>query len=340
MRRRTPGWWYRRSGLTTVLLIPVSWLWILATRLRWLLGRPYSSSVPVVCIGNLTAGGAGKTPVALSVARLLQQMDRRPVFLSRGYGGSKTGPHRVKRDHDTAKDVGDEPLLLARVAQTVIAANRANGARLAETMDAGVIVMDDGFQNPSLEKDYSILVIDTSVGIGNGHVIPAGPLRAPLSEQLARAQAVVAIGQGDTAIPVLDLAREAGLTVFEAEIVPKSPAPWLKQKPVVAYAGIGNPDKFFHTLESEGAELAGKYPFPDHHVFTRDDANTLLRAAKNADAQLVTTEKDYVRLAGQSELERLRSATRTLPVRLRYRDRGKFKRALARLFDQGSLLIG
>jgi len=332
MRRRTPGWWYHRSGLMAVLLTPASWLWMLVTRLRWLLARPYRSNVPVICIGNLTAGGAGKTPVALSVARLLQQMNRSPVFLSRGYGGNRTGPHRVDREDDTAKDVGDEPLLLARVAQTVVAANRSKGARLAETMNAGAIVMDDGFQNPSLEKDYSILVVDTSLGIGNGHVIPAGPLRAPLPEQLARAHAVVALGRDDAAAPVLDRAREAGLTVFEAEIVPRSSPSWLKQKPLIAYTGIGNPEKFFRTLESECGELAGKYPFPDHHVFTRDDANALLRAAKDANAQLVTTEKDHVRLAGQPELERLRSATRTLPVRMQYRDRAKFKRALARLF--------
>lgn len=334
MRRSTPSWWYRRTGPMAVLLTPASWIWTLATRLRWVLARSYRSRMPVICIGNLTAGGAGKTPAAIAVARMLQQMDRSCVFLSRGYGGRKTGPHRVDRQHDTAMEVGDEPLLLARVAPVIVATDRAKSARAAETLGADAIVMDDGFQNPSLAKDFSIIVIDTTAGIGNGHVIPAGPLRAPLDEQLTQAHAVVAVGGGDTAAPVLARAREAGLTVFEAKIVPKSAAPWLKQAPVIAYAGIGNPGKFFHTLLAAGATLAEKYVFPDHHAFTRDDANMLLRRAKDAGAQLVTTEKDFARLTGLPELERLRTASRALPVRLQFKDRGKVRRSLARLFDQ------
>lgn len=331
MPPEAPSWWYRKTGLRALLLAPAAFVWQLATRLRWKMVRPYRAKIPVICIGNLTAGGAGKTPAALAIARILQQAGERPVFLTRGYGGQQQGPHLVDRKTDTAAQVGDEPLLLARVAPTIVSADRAKGAVRAEDMNASVIVMDDGFQNPSLAKDLSLLVVDRALGIGNGWVIPSGPMRADLGFQLARAQALVPVGQGDGADAVIECARQAGLSVLEAEIAPHAETAWLKGKPVVAFAGIGNPDKFFQMLEELGASVTDQAVYPDHHVFSEQDAKDLMALAAVHGAQLVTTEKDMARLDGGGSFERLRKAARALPVRMRFKDQGKVKRLLLRV---------
>lgn len=330
MPHKTPAWWYDGSRVLPALLSPVSLVWNSVAKLHWTFSRKYSSKLPVICIGNLTAGGAGKTPAALAIARILQQEGAKPAFLTRGYGGRKKGPHLVDRNSDLAGEVGDEPLLLSRVAPTVVAADRAKGAQLIETLEADVIIMDDGFQNPGLTKDLSILVIDCTTGIGNGRVLPAGPLRANLDQQLARAQAVVMIGDGSAGDALIPHLKAFNLALFDAEIQVKDKATWLKSEPVIAFAGIGNPDKFFAMIEKLGGQLKGRVAFPDHHVFSRHEADDLLRRAKDEDALLVTTEKDLARIDGTDGLERLKREVKALPVRLRFKDQGRLKRQLSR----------
>lgn len=330
MSLEAPSWWYRKPGIQAVLLSPVSLAWAAVARLRWMVASPYRASIPVICVGNPTSGGAGKTPVAMAVARLLQQEGERPVFLTRGYGGATYGPHLVNRQEDSAADVGDEPLLLARVAPTIVSSSKTAGARLADQSKASVIVMDDGFQNPSLEKDLSLLVVDKSLGIGNGWVIPAGPLRANMRLQLSKAHALVPVGSGHAADSVIEQAQHLGLPILEAELVPRDNTDWLKVKPVVAFSGIGHPQKFFSMLEKLGASIMHRASFPDHHAYSYQDADQLLEIAMQHGAQLVTTEKDMARLNGAGSIERLRKAARALSVRMWFKDQGKFKRLVSR----------
>jgi tetraacyldisaccharide 4'-kinase len=274
-----------------------------------------------VCIGNPTAGGDGKTPAAIALAERLKVHGERPVFLTRGHGGRLAGPHRVDAEHDTAAEVGDEALLLARTAPTVVSADRAAGARFAESLAASVIVMDDGFQNPHLAKDLSILVVDRAAGLGNGRLVPAGPLRASVASQLARAQALVIVGSSGPGDAVAARARKQELPVFEAVVEPAGETDWLADRAVVAFAGIARPEKFFRTLEETGARLAETFTFPDHHSFSEKDAAPLLAAAQGTRATLVTTEKDHARLP-RTDASRaaLRREARPLPVTLALRD--------------------
>jgi tetraacyldisaccharide 4'-kinase len=312
--RKAPAFWNApEPGLLAQLLRPAGALYgaIAAQRLRQ---TGYRSRLPVVCVGNFTAGGAGKTPAALWIAAELQGLGRRPAFLTRGYGGTICGPHLVE-PQDTAGATGDEPLLLARVAPTVVARDRAAGARLIETLDADVILMDDGLQNPTLEKQLTIAVVDAGAGLGNGLVIPAGPLRAPLAAQIARVQAIVSAGvTGEGARPL----EIAGWTkpIHAAWLVPAGDTGWLAGRPAVAFAGIGRPEKFFATLKQLGADLAATHAFADHHAFTAAEAQALLDDARSRGATLVTTEKDHVRLAGDPALRVLAAASAPLAVRL------------------------
>jgi len=315
---RAPWWWYGGEGsLVPALLEPAALLWRGATWLRWKMSTPHGAELPVLCVGNPTAGGAGKTPLVIELARLLAQRGERPVFLTRGYGGAARGPLLADRKVHTARDIGDEALLLARHAPTVVARDRRAGARQCSMLDASVILMDDGFQNPTLHKDFSLLVVDCRLGAGNGLVIPAGPLRAPLARQLAAADALILVGQGTAGEAIAARMQRLGKPVLTGRIEPAGETGWLAARPVHAYAGIAHPEKFFETLRQAGARLAGTTSFPDHHVFTQNDAAQLLAAAQRDGAQLVTTEKDFVRLEGAgSALADLRRATRALPVRL------------------------
>jgi tetraacyldisaccharide 4'-kinase len=259
---REPRFW-RRGGdpWPARLLVPVGALYGAATILRRWGHQPYRAPVPVVVAGGITLGGAGKTPLALALAELLAA--RHPHFLSRGYGGSEAGPLRVNLSHHGAMDVGDEPLLLAASAPTWVARDRAAGAKAAAAAGAGLIILDDGFQNPFLAKDLAFLTIDGESGLGNGHVFPAGPLREPLATALRRAQAVVLIGEDRTGIGGLIAGR---CPVMPARLEAADPAT-VASKPVYAFAGIGRPEKFFASLESAGAVIAGRREFPDHHPF-------------------------------------------------------------------------
>jgi tetraacyldisaccharide 4'-kinase len=323
MRLEPPGWWHgsRPSDrLKAALLAPAGLLYGGAAMARFALAKPYRSALPVICIGNFTMGGAGKTPLALAIADLAKEMGRNPAFLTRGYGGSLAGPHQVQPDRDSATEVGDEPLLLARAAPAILARDRPAGAKAIEALGADLIIMDDGFQNPSLDKDLSLVAVDAGAGFGNGRVFPAGPLRAPLDAQIRRAQAVVLIGEGGEGIAAK---LEPRLPVIHARLVP-SGGEDLRGHRVYAFSGIGRPEKFFATLRECGAMLAGAEAFPDHHGFTREEAAHLLRKAAEARASLVTTEKDWVRIAAPTgPLAELKALSRALSVKLAFPGDGK-----------------
>jgi tetraacyldisaccharide 4'-kinase len=280
----------------------------------------------VICLGNLTVGGTGKTPAALAVAHLLLAVRERPFFLSRGYGGKLAGPVRVDPSFHRATDVGDEPLMLARLAPTIVARDRVAGARVARSGGASVIVMDDGFQNPSLIKDLAILVVDGRRGIGNGRVIPAGPLRAPLEIQIARAQAIVVVGPPDGAAKILDTARRYRVTVFHGRLeADRNSLAALGKRKVLAFAGIGNPAKFFATLTEAGIAVAARSSFPDHHRYTAAEAQALIARAAAENLVLITTEKDHVRLTGDPALAALAAHASALPVRLVIDEQDQFR---------------
>ena len=313
---RPPEFW-RRSGGTARLLAPLGHAYALGARLRRHLTVPVRAQLPVICIGNLVAGGAGKTPTALAVAERLAALGRRPAFLTRGYGGSEAGPLLVDRARHDAAAVGDEALLLAGRHPTVVARRRPAGAVLARQTGADVVVMDDGFQNPSLAKTLSLLVIDAEQGLGNGRVLPAGPLREPVAQGLARAQGVVLIGPAGPELR----RRLAGHEVLAAQLEPQAQS--LAGRRFVAFAGIGRPEKFFATLADLGAELVERRAFADHHRYRAVELAALRQAAEAAGAALITTEKDWLRLA---EGERQNIAL--LPVRLVFAEPGRLDRLL------------
>ena len=326
---RAPRFWWEKPGATAALLSPFASIYgaIAARRLARSGAR---AGVPVICVGNPTVGGAGKTPTAIAIARILIAAGERPMFLTRGYGGMLAGPVTVEPGH-TSIQVGDEPLLLARVAPTVVAANRVAGAQLAKDNGATAIVMDDGFQNPSLAKDLSILVVGGTRGIGNARVLPAGPLRAPLEPQLDRAHAILIVGEVTGASPLVIAARARKLPLFHGRLEPDRAAlAALSGTKVLAFAGIGDPEKFFATLASAGVEASVRHSFPDHHAYSRKQATGLIDEAEKNGLQLLTTEKDLVRIGDDPGLAELARRSRALPVSL----------MVAESTDFGKLLLG
>jgi tetraacyldisaccharide 4'-kinase len=323
---RAPDYWRRRT-VTPFVLLPASWLVALAGALRQRFARPWRAPVPVVCAGNLVAGGAGKTPLALALGDRLKASGVEVHFLTRGYGGSEAGPLRVEPKRHTFREVGDEALLLARLAPTWVARDRRAGAAAAHQAGAQIIVMDDGFQNPSLVKDLSFIAVDAGYGFGNGLVLPAGPLREPIERGLARADAVVLIGDDRGAVRAR-LTRE--LPVLQARLEPGPEGELLAGKPIVAFAGIGRPDKFFATLKALGAELVEAVPFPDHHVYGPDDLMWMAEIAATLGTRPVTTLKDFVRLP-----EEARPMIDTLSVTLEFDDPCALDKMLARVLTGG-----
>jgi tetraacyldisaccharide 4'-kinase len=321
-----PPFWWQPAGVAAALLAPIAVTYG-AVAARRLVRKGAYAGAPVVCIGNPTVGGAGKTPAALTVARLLQDAGERPVFLTRGYGGRLAGPVRVEPSQHSAADVGDEPLLLARRAPTIAARDRVLGAGAALAAGGSIIVMDDGFQNPSLAKDFSALVVDGRRGIGNGRIIPAGPLRAPLAAQLDRAQALIVVGA--RALDGVEAeARARTIPVFGARLVPDADFIRSIGGRVLAFAGIGDPDKFFATLRDAGIAVAAVHRFPDHHRYSRAHARALMEQSERDGLSLVTTEKDAARLRGDPEVADLAARARALPVTLVFDDDAGFKKLL------------
>jgi tetraacyldisaccharide 4'-kinase len=304
---KTPGFWAKKSTLSN-LLFPLTPLYHLATSIRPLLVKPTKVAVPVICVGNLTAGGAGKTPTVACLVSLLKSTGHEPHILSRGYGGSLRGPVLVDQSKHSAAEAGDEPLLLCRCAPVWVGADRRGSAKLAIDAGATVLVMDDGFQNSHLHKDLSILVVDGAYGFGNGRLLPAGPLREGLPQGLSRSDAVLLIGNDQMGVENL----LEGKPMFRSSIsVDSEIATWMKDKAVFGFAGIGLPEKFRRTLEGVGADVVGFEGFEDHHVYSLAEIEQLALQAEEQGATLVTTEKDWVKLPAKWQAE-----IRSVPIEL------------------------
>ena len=291
--RRAPGFWWEPVGLATMCLSPLAALYgfIAGWRMKQSGSR---AKIPVICIGNLVAGGAGKTPSALKIAALLRQRGKSPVFLSRGYGGRLAGPVRVDPSLHASAEVGDEAILLASQAPTVIARDRAAGAKLASRF-GDVIVMDDGLQNPTLEKQFSLAVVDAGQGLGNGRCLPAGPLRAPLRDQWPLIDACLVIGEAKD--DVAEWRPSIPMPIYHARLVPDTyQSNALNGLKIYAFAGIGRPEKFFDTLRSVGALIIRADTFPDHHRYQSAELAALLTTAREELLVPVTTAKDAVKI--------------------------------------------
>ncbi len=310
-----PAFWWRKPSLSSALLAPVATVYgMVAARRMERAGT--RAGVPVLCAGNFTLGGAGKTPTAMLLAGMLAEMGERVFCLSRGYGGSQAGP-LLLGEHDLAAQVGDEPLMLAQVAPTVVARDRVAGARLACEHGATVIVMDDGLQNASLVKELTIAVVDGKRGIGNARVFPAGPLRAPLAAQLKCSDALLVVGEESGAGEPIAAARARGLPVLHGRLIPDSAAVTeLKGRKVLAFAGIGDPQKFFATAEEAGIAVAQRRAFPDHHNFSVEEVAALTMDADEDGLALLTTEKDRARMVGDTVTESLAKEVHVLPVKM------------------------
>ena len=326
-----PSWWYGAGpSFAAAALTPLGALYGWAARFRFTRARPYRSRLPVICVGNLTAGGTGKTPLTLYLCDRLRATGLNPAVLTRGYGGAEVGPHWVT-ESDGADAVGDEALLLARAAPTMVARDRAAGAKAIERAAgtgpaaANVIVMDDGLQNPQLAKDLTLAMVDGRRGLGNGRVIPAGPLRAPLAFQLALADAIVvnasagAEGAAGDAVAAGLLRQPFAGPLLRCSTVVAGDAGWLKGQRVVAWAGIGAPQRFFALLDTLGAAVVETVAFRDHQRLAMTDARRLLELAARHGAALVSTAKDMARLTGAAgTLAELATATRVLPIALAF----------------------
>jgi tetraacyldisaccharide 4'-kinase len=325
MVSKAPDFWWQKPGFKAWALSPLSALYgaISAKRMRRM-ERP-SVSIPVICIGNYTVGGAGKTPTAIALARTAKDMGLKVGFLSRGYGGSLKVPTLVDPElHDSFK-VGDEPLLLAREAMVVVSRKRIDGARLLEELGADLIIMDDGFQSAQLTIDFSLIVVDSTRSVGNGFVLPSGPLRVQLPLQIEQTDMILKVGKGREIAPLLRHISKLGKRFLLAEIRPRK-APALIGQKLIAFAGIGDPEKFYRTLRAEGLNVIETVSFPDHHVFTEIDANALLSSAKDKGALLVTTAKDAVRLKGRiGAAKQLSELVHILEIDMRFDDPSSVK---------------
>jgi tetraacyldisaccharide 4'-kinase len=327
---REPAFWWRPPGLLSALLAPLAAGYgaEVARRMRV---QGALAGIPVICVGNFTLGGSGKTPTAIAIAELLAGAGRKPVLLTRGYGGSESGPVTVDPHIHDATKVGDEALLLAQAATTVVARDRVIGSAAAQSAGADVIVMDDGLQNASLQKDFTLAVIDGSRGIGNGRVFPAGPLRAPLAAQFARVNALLVIGGSAGAAGLDGEIRARRIPVFHGQLAPDPAAvEAVGGRKVLAFAGIGNPDKFFTTVEAVGIEIAERRAFADHHRFSGEEAGDLIMQAEREGLRLLTTAKDHARMSGDPNLAALAARAHVLPVRLNVKEEAAWRDVILR----------
>jgi tetraacyldisaccharide 4'-kinase len=293
---REPAFWHRPPSFLSLLLMPLGAIYGLIAGRR-MQRKGLDAGIPVLCVGNYHVGGAGKTPAVLALARLLRDLGETPVVLSRGYGGRLRGPIKVDPARHIAADVGDEPLMMTSSVPVVVARERVAGVALAKSQGASVILMDDGFQNPAIAKDASLIVIDGNRGLGNACVFPAGPLRAPLPPQLERTDALIVVGDGTAAETVAAAIAAQDKPVLSAHLrADDASVMTLRGKRVLAFAGIGDPVRFFRTLRTFGIEVAAERAFPDHHRFSQGEIETLVAEARRDGLTPVTTEKDLARL--------------------------------------------
>lgn len=315
---KTPGFWQDKN-LVSDLLLPFGIIYNLVTRLNILFSKPRKTDRPVICIGNLTAGGTGKTPVAVSLAAILQKLGRKPFFVSRGYGGTLKNVIVDPQKHSAA-EVGDEPLLLSRQAPVVVNPDRYAAAQKAVTAGADIILMDDGFQNPGLHKDLSFLVFDGGFGYGNGRGIPAGPLRESLHDGLKRAQAVIIIGKDRH-----NLAQKFSfLPIFKGTVTAQKPSSTNRR--AIAFAGIGRPQKFYDSMKEQGFELLKTVDFPDHHQYSAEELNLLIKEADQHQAALYTTAKDFVKIPAE-----LQKHFQVLEIEIRWEKQDELEKFLKRI---------
>jgi tetraacyldisaccharide 4'-kinase len=330
---REPAFWYRPSSSMSLLLSPFAAIYgaVAAHRLQ---REGVDAGIPVFCVGNYHVGGAGKTPTVLALVKLLRDLGETPVVLSRGYGGRLRGPVMVEPGRHLAVDVGDEPLMLARTVPVAVARERLDGLALAKSQGATVIVMDDGFQNPAIAKDASLIVIDAHRGLGNAWVFPAGPLRAPLPPQIDRTDALIVVGEGNAAEAIAASIAARDKPVLTAQLKADDAAlSLLRGQRVLAFAGIGDPERFFRTLRSNGVEVAGQRAFADHHPFTQAEVEALVEEARRDALKLVTTEKDLARLGVGGELPPWAQGIVAFPVKLEFDSAIKLRRFVSdRLF--------
>lgn len=308
---KTPSFWYRtldtKASLIETLLTPFSSLYTLGAEIHRASKTPFKSPIPVICIGNLNAGGSGKTPTAIALLKLIRSYNlaKKPFFLTRGYGGKITGPILVDPDTHTFRDVGDEALLLTRHGPTIVSADRLKGAELARQNGADLIIMDDGLQNYDLLQDIKVAVVDGQMNFGNEKTIPAGPLREPLKTGLEKVDFFVLINKQNKTIPT-------SKPIFETTL--NTSAKLCDKRPWIAFAGLGYPEKFFTYLKNTlNLNIVETIPFPDHHIFTANDIQNLETRAKEKNAKLLTTEKDFVRIPAGTEIQ-------TVPIQLTWND--------------------
>ena len=327
---KIPHFWYSQdednhSPFLSKILWPATKLYQGISYIDRIVTVEKKSPLPVICVGNLTMGGAGKTPTARAILSLIAEHGKfaTPCFLMRGYGGNVKGPLEVDPTQHTAWDVGDEALMQAQHAPVIVSSDRYQGAMLAKNCGYDLIVMDDGFQNPKLKKDLSFIVVDGGFSFGNNCCFPSGPLREPVAIGAKRANAAIVINRDEHT----DVSALGSLKQFNAKISLKDKIPEGDKRKVVAFAGISRPEKFFNTLEQHGYNLYAHYSFPDHHIFTHGELKTIEDRAKNANVSIITTEKDWIRL---SETWRKKISTLAISVDL---DAG-FKNALYKFLDR------
>lgn len=320
MVSEAPPFWWSKIGWQALALYPASFIYSRIAGYRMAHARRLPVDCPVICVGNFTAGGAGKTPTAIAIAEAAAGLGCKPGLLSRGYGGLIDKTTVVDPHHHRAADVGDEPLLLARAGLTVISRNRADGAKKLIAEGADVIIMDDGFQSGRIAIDYALIVVDGRRGLGNGLAIPSGPLRAPLKEQLKHVTGLLAVTGGEAADRFIRHMARTGKPAFEATVRARNPDDVRGEK-VLAFAGIADPGKFFKSLEDAGADVAIARTFPDHHHFGEDEIASLLADAEYHGLVLATTAKDFVRLSGhQGPASELAGRCRVLDIEMAFDD--------------------
>ena len=311
----TPKFWYEdniNSKIKSIILFPLSILWILFTRFKSCYTKIYKSKLKVVCIGNLTVGGTGKTPYAIYTYKILRELGYNPVFLTRGYKGTHKGPIEVNKSH-TFKDIGDEALLLSKIGTTIVSKNRCLGAKFIEKHKKkfNVIIMDDGLQNSQLNHDIRFLLIDKNLKFGNKLCLPAGPLRQTIKLGIKGIDRIVLTGNNK--VNNIDLFKTYNIPIIETKTkVTKSPK--IQNKKIFAFCGLGNPDKFYQTLNENGYDISFTKSFPDHYNYNYQDINKLILTATNQNLELITTEKDYVKINNKNKLIHVLSIEMDLSV--------------------------